>query len=92
MTTIQLRIDEKTKRSAQRVLSELGLDMSTAIKAYLKQIVVHDGIPLKLVTKNGLTPAEEREIQRAAREARQRKNVTKALSPKEAIAYLAALE
>ena len=92
MTTLQIRIDEKTKRSAQKVLNELGLDLSTAIKAYLKQIIVHDGIPMQLVTKNGLTAAEERQIVKSASEARRGKNSSPALSPKEAIEYLAALE
>lgn len=75
MTTIQIRIDEKTKRSAQKVLGKLGIDMSTAIKAYLKQISIRDGIPFSLYTKNGLTVAEEQEILRREQEAKQGKNV-----------------
>lgn len=79
MTTIQIRIDKETKRSAQKILAELGLDLSTAIKAYLKQISVRKGIPFRLVTVNGLTPAEERAILKADAETRQRKN-TKSFS------------
>lgn len=75
MTTIQVRIDEKTKQSAKRVLDKLGLDMSTAIKAFLKQVVAHNGIPTRLVTENGMTPAEERAVIKADTEARQGKNV-----------------
>lgn len=76
MTTIQVRIDEKTKRSAKRVLDELGLDMSAAIKAYLKQIAIQKRIPMPLVTKNGLTPQEEKEIIKSSREARMGKNIS----------------
>ena len=68
MSTIQIRIDEKTKRSAKKVLDELGLDMSSAIKLYLKQISVKKGIPFPLVTENGFTPAEEAEILRSSNE------------------------
>lgn len=89
MTTIQVRIDEKTKRSAKRVLDKLGIDMSTAIKAYLKQIVSRHGIPFRLVTENGLTPSEERAVLRASREAKEGKNVVGPFStPEELIAHL----
>ncbi len=75
MATIQIRIDKKTKRSAKRVLSKLGLDMSTAIKAYLKQISASKGIPFRFVTENGLTPAEEKAVLKASKEASQGKNI-----------------
>lgn len=72
-----MRIDEKTKRSAKRVLDRLGITMGTAIKAYLKQIELQECIPMKIVTENGLTPQEEREVIKAAREARRGKNVSR---------------
>lgn len=80
MTTIQVRIDEKTKHSAQKVLDRLGLDMSSAIKVYLKQITLHKGIPLRLITPNGLTPDEELTIITASAEAGRGHNVTTDLS------------
>ena len=88
MSYIQLRIDDKTKNSAKKVLDELGVDMSSAIKVYLRQIVINKGIPFKLVTENGFTPEEEREILKASEDAKKGKNVTKAMSPKEAVDYL----
>lgn len=75
MATIQIRIDDKTKRSARKVLDRLGIDMSTAIKAYLRQVAIHERLPISLVTENGLTPEEEGEIVRADKEARAGKNV-----------------
>ena len=91
MTTIQLRIDEETKNSAKKILDKLGIDMSSAIKVYLKQIVIKKGIPCDLLTENNLTPEQEKEILEASKEAKQGKNVTKAMSPKEAIDYLNSL-
>ena len=88
MSTIQIRIDEKTKKTAKKVLDEVGVDMSTAITVYLKQIVIHKGIPLKLMTENGLSPDQETEILAASDESKQGKNVTKVMSTKEAIQYL----
>lgn len=85
---IQIRIDEKTKRGAKKVLDELGLDMSSAIKIYLKQIVITESIPLNLVTENGLTPAQEKQILKAQTQAEKNKNTTKEMSIREAVEYL----
>lgn len=80
MTTIQIRIDEKTKKSAQKVLNNLGIDMSTAIKAYLKQITIKEGIPFPLYTENGLTVEEEQEILQASKDADKGMHVSKYMS------------
>ena len=62
MTTIQVRTPEKTKKSAMQILEKLGLDLSTAINIYLVQIIERKGIPFEVVTENGLTTAEEKNI------------------------------
>ena len=62
MTTIQVRTPEKTKRLAQKILKDLGLDLSTAINIYLVQIIEKNGIPFEIITENGMTPAAERKI------------------------------
>jgi DNA-damage-inducible protein J len=76
MSYIQLRIDDKTKKSAKKILDELGIDMSSAIKIYLKQIAINKGIPFKLTTENGFTLEEEAEILKASKEAKKGKNVS----------------
>ncbi|MDO8598904.1 MAG: type II toxin-antitoxin system RelB/DinJ family antitoxin [bacterium] len=88
MATIQVRIDERVKRSANRVLDALGLDMSTAVKLFLRQVSLRKGIPFRLLTENGLTVEEESAILRASREAKRGKNVSRVMSPKEAVKYL----
>lgn len=88
MTNIQIRIDEKTKKTAKKIFDDLGIDLSTGIKLYLKQVIIVKGIPFKLITENGLTPKEELEILKASEEARSGKNVTDAMEANEAIAYL----
>ena len=89
MTTIQIRIDERTKRDSAKILEAVGLDLSAAIKVYLKQIVISKGIPFPIVTSNGLTVQEEAEILKASKEAKQGKNLSPAFkTAKAAIAYL----
>lgn len=73
MTTIQVRTQAKTKKNVQKILSELGLDMSTAINIYLVQIEKQGGIPFPVLTENGMTLKAEREILTAAEDARNSK-------------------
>jgi len=61
-TTIQIRIDEKTKRSAQKTLDNIGLDLSSAIKLFLKTVIKTRSIPFQLRTENGFTIAQELQI------------------------------
>ena len=44
-STIQIRIDKKTKEEAKENLAELGLDLSTAIKTFLKQVNIRKEMP-----------------------------------------------
>lgn len=88
MTQIQIRIDEKTKKDAQAILSDIGMDLSSAIKVYLKQIIITKGIPMQLLTENGLTVAQEEAILEAEREAMQGKNVVVTNNWKETKAFL----
>ena len=88
MHTIQIRVDKKVKQSAKRILEDVGLDMSTAIKIYLKQIILQKGVPFPLVTENRFTIQNEKEIINAANEAKQNKHVTKPMSAKQALKHL----
>ena len=49
---INVRTDSELKTKAQRILMDLGLDMSTAINIYLSQIVHRQAIPF-VITKSG---------------------------------------
>jgi DNA-damage-inducible protein J len=61
-TTVQLRIDSKVKVEAQKVLKKMGLDLSSAIKMFLSQVVNTRKIPFQILTENGYTSAEERRM------------------------------
>ncbi len=64
--TLQIRIDTKTKNAARKILNELGVDMSTAVKMFLRNVVITESIPLELRTQNGYTLAEEQEMTASA--------------------------
>jgi len=43
-----ITIDADTKKKAQELLSDLGLDLSTAINIFLKQMVRENAIPFAI--------------------------------------------
>ena len=48
MSQIAVRVDDQLKKEATALFNELGLDMSTAVKLFLKQSVLTRSIPFKL--------------------------------------------
>lgn len=61
-TTLQLRIDQKTKSSAQRIIKSMGLDLSSAIKVFLTQVIIEKSIPFPIRTVNGFTSEYEKSL------------------------------
>ncbi len=53
--TINMRIDEKTKVKAQGILKVLDIPLSEAISMFLRQVVLHRGIPFDVKIPNELT-------------------------------------
>lgn len=48
MPQINIRIDEELKRSAEQVLDDIGMPMSTAITIFLKKVSRERRIPFEL--------------------------------------------
>ena len=44
----QIRIDADLKQQATELFANLGLDMSGAVTLFLRQCILHDGIPFKI--------------------------------------------
>jgi len=44
-STLNIRINPEVKKSAEMVLSQLGVPMATAIDIFLKQVALTGGIP-----------------------------------------------
>lgn len=63
---IQLRVDEGLKQNAEQVLEELGLDMPTALRLFLKKVVKTRAIPFRVSLEDAdpevFTAAQVREI------------------------------
>ena len=60
-TTIQVRLDKQTKKRAKKVFQVLDMSMSEAIKLFLRQVVLQEGIPFEIKIPNALTDKVLRE-------------------------------
>lgn len=52
MSTINVRVEEKTKKAASKVLKSVGLDLSSGINIFLRQVAVEEGLPFKPTRKS----------------------------------------
>ena len=48
MANINIRVDDDLKLRTERIFDELGLNMTTAVTAFLKQVVRSGGIPFEM--------------------------------------------
>lgn len=68
-TTIQVRASAKLKRDAQKVLEQIGLDLSSGINLFLTKVVLYQGVPFELRTADDLPLAEKKRLIRETEEA-----------------------
>ncbi len=73
-TNIQVRIDPALKAEAEQLFSDIGLDMPTAIRLFLKQSVINNGIPFTLGRDSFYSAGNQAHLARVARDLREGKN------------------
>lgn len=49
---VNVKVDPITKEEASIILKDLGLNMSTAINVFLRQIVINNGLPFEIKAPN----------------------------------------
>jgi len=45
---MSIRLDSEVKEQAQQVFNHLGMDMTTAINIFLRQCILHGGLPFAI--------------------------------------------
>lgn len=50
---ISANLDAETKKKAEKIFDQLGLNMTTAINLYLKAVVKANGLPFPITTDAG---------------------------------------
>lgn len=68
-TEVRSRIEPEVKENATKVLADCGLDLSGAIRLFLRQVVAQQGLPFEVRVPNATTIAamEEARTMTAAR-------------------------
>jgi DNA-damage-inducible protein J len=54
---IHARLDPKLKKSAERIFTTLGISTTEAIRLFLKQVELHQGLPFPISIPNAETVA-----------------------------------
>jgi DNA-damage-inducible protein J len=60
---IRAQIEPKLKADAERILEELGLDVSDAIRVFYRQVVLRNGLPFDVAIPNSTTRRAMRDVQ-----------------------------
>ena len=69
--TVQVRIDEDTRKKANELFERIGLDIPTAIRMFLKQSIASNGLPFQpMITKdiNGFSQYDAARMKRAKKQ------------------------
>ena len=69
--TVQVRIDEDTRKQANALFERIGLDIPTAIRMFLKQSIESNGLPFQpMITRDidGFSQYDAARIDRAIKQ------------------------
>lgn len=56
MSTVSIRIDTNVKKEAERLFSDLGLNLSSAVNVFLRQAIAQQALPFSV---SRLTPDDQ---------------------------------
>lgn len=70
MTNFTFKMDRQTREAYSKLCEELGLTMSSATLALVKQAVRNQSMSFSLRDENGFTPTEAAELKRRIQEVR----------------------
>jgi DNA-damage-inducible protein J len=54
-----MRIDRNDKVQAQKILKKIGMDLSSGVNTFIKQLITDKALPFQPRTSNGFTPEYE---------------------------------
>ncbi|MBI3619306.1 type II toxin-antitoxin system RelB/DinJ family antitoxin [Candidatus Peregrinibacteria bacterium] len=78
---LQVRIDVKLRRRAEKIFKKIGIDTPTAIRVFFMKVTDIGGIPFPLeAPRKEFTSRQIKEFDRIARDAKQGKRVSRIFS------------
>ncbi len=90
-TLVQVRIDEDLKNQATVIYDALGIDLSTAVRMFLKRSVMMNGVPFSMTLPNSEFKAEKAMKALLALNREAERNGTSEMSPDEINAEIEAV-
>jgi len=65
MVSLQIRVDEALRDQAQQIASDLGMDLTTAVRIFLKQLVNNKGLPFRPELDPFYSPGNQRALKQS---------------------------
>ncbi|MBR0395648.1 MAG: type II toxin-antitoxin system RelB/DinJ family antitoxin [Clostridiales bacterium] len=63
-SVIQVRVDDELRQEATEIFEDLGIDMSTAIRMFLKRTVKERGLPFSMIAIDDSTRKHNGKVSR----------------------------
>ena len=64
--TLQVRLDTQLKKDADLFFSAAGLDITTAVRMFLRQVVIRQAIPFEIVASDAFyAPANQKVLKKS---------------------------
>lgn len=79
MASLQIRLDDDLKEKAQAVAADMGLELSSAIRVFLAQMVKENGLPFRPANDTFYSAKNQEELQISLDEMRAGNTVTRSL-------------
>lgn len=88
MALVQFRVDDKTKQEATAIFEKLGIDLSTALRMFLKRSIIMGGIPFPTMINDSVTGIVDPTLTKKQNEVRELVRKIKEIEASEAIAAM----
>jgi DNA-damage-inducible protein J len=85
-TNIQVRVDQALKTEAEELFSDLGLDIPTAIRLFLKQSLINNGLPFAVERDPFYSPRNLAALRKSIAQLEAGHTITKTLEELEGLA------
>lgn len=67
--TLQVRLDSQLKKDAERFFSTAGLDTTTAVRMFLRQVLIRQAIPFDIIADDPFfAPANQKVLKTSIRQ------------------------
>ncbi|MFP3043743.1 type II toxin-antitoxin system RelB/DinJ family antitoxin [Treponema primitia] len=88
MAQVNIRLDEKTKRQAEALFNDLGMNLSTAITIFIHQTIREQGIPFAITAKTDpfYNPANMKWLDESIQQGKDGKYIVKTMEELERLA------